>query len=245
MAGSAGAARLSGRDRGDAQPLVDAEPGAPAAVDGDAAVCVLEPADAVLAVCVVWVDGGAVCVAAAVLSLDAGLAVAEVVLVGVVVGGAAVLVGGWVTVGVVAAPLVAVDVPAATDALVAVASLVAGAAEVAVAGLAGAGAGAGALFAACEVVTADSDVPAVEPLAADAVDPLCALATGEGAAVCVLDDESPPALVPVAGPLAAWLRAAVVSLWPLPTAAVGVAWIDDAAVDALSAGDPADADDAG
>ena len=243
MAGAAGAAWLSGRDRGDAQPLVDAEPGAPAVVDGDAAVCVLEPADAVLAVCVVWVDGGAVCVAAAVLSVDAGLAVAVVVLVGAGVGGAAVLVGGWVTVGVVAAPPVAVDVPAGADELVFVASLVAGAAAVAVGGLAGAGAG--ALSAAGEVVAADSDVPAVEPLAADAVDPLCALATGEGAAGCALDDESPPALVPVAGPLAAWRRAAVVSLWPPPTAAVGAAWIDDTAVDALSAGDPADADDAG
>ena len=49
-------------------------------------LCVLEPADAVLAVCVVWVDGGAVCVAAAVLSVDAGLAVAEVVLGGAGVG---------------------------------------------------------------------------------------------------------------------------------------------------------------
>ena len=137
----------------------------------------------------------------------------------------------------------AVDVPAAADALVFVAAVVAGAAEVAVGGLAGAGAG--ALSAAGEVVGADSDVPAVERLAADAVDPLCALATGEGAAVCALDDESPPALVPVAGPLAAWLPAAVVSLWPLPTAAVGAAWIDAAAVDVLSAGDPADADDAG
>ena len=124
-----------------------------------------------------------------------------------------------------------------------VASLVAGAAAVAVGALAGAGAG--ALSAACEAVAADSDVPAVEPLTAGAVDPLCALATGEGAAVGALDDESPPALGPVAGPLAAWLGGAVVSLWPPPTAAVGAAWIDDAAVDALSAGDPADADDAG
>ena len=59
-----------------------------------------------------------------------------------------------------------------------------------------------ALSAAGEVDTADLDVPAVEPLAADAVDPLCALATGEGAAVGALDDESPPALVRQAN----WLR---------------------------------------
>ena len=210
-------------------------PGAPAAVDGDAAVCVLGPADAVSPVGVVCVDAGVVCVAAA-LSVAAGPAVADVVLVEAGIAGAAVLVGGWVVLGVVAAPLVAVDVPAAADALVAVAAVVAGAAAVPVGALAEAGAG--ALSAAGVVVAADSDVPAVEPPAADAVDPLCAVATGEGAAACAPDDESPPTLVPVAGPLAAWLPAAVVSLGPPPTAAVGAAWIDEAAVDRPSADDP-------
>ena len=231
-----------GRDRGDAQPLVDTEPGAPVAVDGGAAVCVLGPADAVSPVGVVCVDAGVVCVAAA-LSVAAGPAVADVVLVEAGIGGAAVLVGVWVVLGVVAAPLVAVDVPAAADALVAVAAVVAGAAAVAVGALADAGAG--ALSAAGVVVAADSDVPAVEPPAADAVDPLCAVATGDGAAACAPDDESPPTLIPVAGPLAAWLPAVVVSLGPPPTAAVGAAWIDEAAVDGPSADDPADVDDAG
>jgi hypothetical protein len=232
------------RDRGDAQPLVDTEPGAPAAVDGDAAVCVLGPADAVspVGVVLVCVDAGVVCVAAA-LSVAAGPAVADVVLVEAGVAGVAVLVGVWVVLGVVAAPLVAVDVPAAADALVGVAAVVAGAAAVAVGALAEAGAG--ALSAAGVVVAADSDVPAVEPPAADAVDPLCAVATGEGAAACAPDDESPPTLIPVAGPLAAWLPAAVVSLGPPPTAAVGAAWIDEAAVDGPSADDAADVDDAG
>jgi hypothetical protein len=95
------------------------------------------------------------------------------------------------------------------------------------------------------VVADDSDVPAAEPPVADAVDPLCAAATGEGAAACAPDDESPPTLVPVAGPLAAWLPALVVSLRPPPTATVGAAWIDEAAVGEPAAGDPADVDDAG
>jgi hypothetical protein len=119
------------RDRGDTQPLVDTEPGAPAAVDGDAAVCVLGPADAVSPVGVVGVDAGAVCVAAA-LSVGTGPAVADVVLVEAGIAGAAVLVGLWVVLDAVAAPLVAVDVPAAADAVVAVAAVVAGVAAVAV-----------------------------------------------------------------------------------------------------------------